>query len=453
MEHVRGVRLRPDSGRQLGWFSVARAKKPGALSGDQVVHLHVGAGNSEREADADEVEALDQIEDGQLSRAIEEIRTVEGAKAEVHRVLPAERQGFCRSYPVSVFSHERIAADYGAGKYRVRFKGPGDKYIKGGGTFDIAEGLNPQSSQPGAPPTGIKEFLDLMKERDAREQADREKRKADWLEWAKILAPLALPKLLDIIGGGSKGLGPAEMVRMMKDLQDLQGPRADLKSQFESVVSVLQGARELVGDDGGKSTTGSTWPDLVKALLESPALGALAGAVPGLMARPGPLPLPQPAVAALPRQPAPVQPPPAASSGSAPSTGPESSNSHPEATDVGLLEQLTWLRGTLDQLVPQAVKGANARLYAEVVLDNLPKHLITEEALREQLSAENWLTRLAQVDNRVQLHAEWFTKFRNYAVRVLDRRARQAAAAAGPPPMDAGLPGPNEPMQEGEGGE
>ena len=423
---------------------MAKARKQGAGSSDQVVHLHVGGGNSDREVDAEELEALDAAEDGALSRAIDEIRNVEGARAEVHRVLPAEREGFCRSYPVSVFSHERIATDYGPGKYRVRFKGPGDKYIKGGGTFMIAEGL--QSAAP-TTQSGIPEFLALMKERDAREQAEREKRKTEWLDWAKILAPLALPKLLDIMGGGSKALGPAEIVRMMKDLKDMQGPQADLKSQFESVVSVLQGARELVGDDGAKSTTGSTWPDLVKALIESPAMGALAGMLPGLT-RPAPLPLPSPSAVTLPRPSAAVPPRLAESSASAPSTAPGSSTApESQGTDVRLLEQLAWLRGTLDQLVPQAIKGANARLYAEVVLDNLPAGLISEADLLERLSAEGWLDQLAQVDARVREHVEWFGKFRAYAVKVLERRKRQAElAAASPSP-----PGPNEPMEEGDG--
>src|SRR5277367_4807399 len=161
---------------------MARSKKNSAAGGDQVVHLHVGKGeNSDREADEDEVEALDALEDGQLSRAVEEIRQVEGAKAEVYRVSPPDRQGHCRAYPVSMFSLERIATDYGPGKYRVRFKGPGDKYIKGGGTFDIAESLqNPNTPGNGSAPNAIQDFIALMKERDARELADREKKTGQW---------------------------------------------------------------------------------------------------------------------------------------------------------------------------------------------------------------------------------------------------------------------------------
>jgi hypothetical protein len=439
---------------------MARSKKNSAASGDQVVHLHVGKGeSSEREADEDEVEALDALEDGQLSRAIEEIRQVEGAKAEVYRVSPPDRQGHCRVYPVSMFSLERVGSDYGPGKYRVRFKGPGDKYIKGGGTFDIAESLqSANTAGGGATPNAIQDFIALMKERDARELADREKKTGQWIEWAKIIAPLALPKILDMIGGGAgKGTSLPDMIRAVKDLRELQAPQQDLKSQFGEVVSILQGAKELVGDDGGKQATGSTWVDLIRDLAGSPAAGALVQALSGAMPRPSlPLPSPTAATARLPHATAPPRP--VVTAESAPSTAPGSSPTQPPPADVGLLAQLQWLQGTLSQLLVQAQKQANPRLYAEVVLDNLPPE-VPEAALFERLSKEDWLAQLAQIDGAVLQHAEWFGKFRDYLVRALRRKARREAESAPetngamPSPPNAHvppLPAVNQPMAEGD---
>jgi hypothetical protein len=432
---------------------MAKRKIGGGPTGDQVVHLHVGKGDgAPHEIDDEEIQALDALEDGQLLRAVEEVRQVEGAKAEVYRMAPPERQGHCRLYPVALFSLERVSTDYGPGKYRVRFKGPGDKYIKGGGTFDIAEALN--STGAAAPAnTTIQEFVALMKERDAREAAARDKQKGDWLEWAKILAPLALPKILDMLGGG-RGTGLPDMIRAVKDLRELQGPQAppqDLKTQFGEVVAILQGAKELVGDDGGKQATGSTWVDLIRDLAGSPAAGALvhalSGSGPPRSVSPSAVPLApggSSAPVALLRS--------VPTSAAAPVTAAGSMPPAPLAagTDVKLFEQLQWLRGTLDQLLVQAGKGSNPRLYAEVVLDNLPP-IITEAELLERLAREDWLAQLAQLDTAVGQHSQWFEKFRDYLVKALRRKARRESDAAELPAAGPGPgPGPNEPMVEGD---
>jgi hypothetical protein len=416
---------------------MARPKKAGGNSGDQVVHLHVGKGEtSDREVDDDELEALDVLEDGALTRAIEEVRQVEGAKAEVYRVSPADKQGHCRAYPVSMFTLERVAADYGPGKYRVRFKGPADKYIKGGSTFDIAEGVSAAHGSPQSP-TGIQELLSFFKAQEEKTAAEREKRTSGWLEWAKILAPLALPKLLELLGGGSKGTSLPDMIRAVKDLKELQAPPQDLQSQFEQVVTILQGARELAGDGDAAKATGSTWVDLIRDAVQSPAAASF---VQALTARSSPLP----SHAVEMQQPTPVIAPPvlAGNSGSASNTVPGSS----------MIQQLQWLRATLSTLLTQAEKQANPRLYAEVVLDNLPR-FVPENDLLERLSAENWFEALKQVDARVGAHEAWFQRFRDYCVRSISRSQRKAGSEnvePGPPVSTNGPPGVNQPMQEGD---
>lgn len=419
---------------------MAGKKKNGAPEKGSVVHLHMGAGAppSDNTADSDEIEALDAIEDGALSRAIDEVRNTEGAKAEVHRVLPAERAGFCRTYAISVWSHERVATDWGPGRYRVRFKGPGDKYIPGGSTFSIAEGV----AAAGVPAAGaVESVLALFKAERERDEADRAKKKGEWLEWAKLLAPLLAPKILDMLGG-AKGLGPRDLIGMLKDMKELQAPAADLNSQFQQVVGILQGAKDLVGDTGEK--TGSTWVDLLRDFMGSPAMGALANAIPGLGV-PRLLPSSIPTAAAPMSGTVNAAPPvPAGNSVSAPATATVSS---PE-----MLQQLQWLRGTLTQLLAQAQKpNSNPRLYGEVVLDNLPP-FIDEQALLDRLKSTEWLTQLSQVDARVTQHQEWFQRFRDYAVKALTRKLAKAAEQASAESAQAPpLPDRNQPMQD-EGG-
>jgi hypothetical protein len=417
---------------------MARAPKKNANKQSPTLNLVVNSGSgtaSDREADAEELESIDEMEDGQLFRAMDEVRQVEGAKAEVYRVAPADKVGHCRSYPVSVFSLEKVAGDYGAGKYRVKFKGPGDKYIKGGGTFDIAEAVGgPAAAGSGA----VTDVLALFKAERDRDEADRAKRKGEWLEWVKILAPLALPKIIEMIGG-AKGMGPRDLIGMMKDLKEMQAPPTDLNAQFGQVLTLIQGAKELVGDTGEK--TGSTWVDLLRDFISSPAAGALASAIPGMGGPrpPSPLSFPSAAAPALPPATA-AQPGSAASSESAPGSAPASSS-------PDMLQQLHWLRGTLTQLLAQAQKpDSNPRLYGEVVLDNLPA-FIDPHALLERLKADDWLQQLAQVDARVGQHQEWFQRFRDYVVKALTRREAKAAEAAA---AGGELPGNNQQMEEGD---
>jgi hypothetical protein len=397
---------------------MAKRKKPDDEKAGNVIELRVGGGTAAPpETDDEEFADLDAAEEGQLSRAIEDVRRVEGAKAEVLKEIDA-RWAYCRTYAIAAFSHDRVASDFGAGKYRVRFKGPGDKYIRGGGGFDIAEaaGVAEAPGKPGG--NGIRDLLDLIKADRERDREERERKKGDMFEWAKLLVPLLGPKLLELVGGGAKGPTLPELIRAVKDMKDLQAPAQDISAQFTQVMSVIQGAKDLVGDDGG-GKTGSTWVDLLRDFIQSPAAGALAGAIPGMGMRPPGMPTqafpPTTNATAL-------AAPAISASGSASAPGP-ATDSQPVEPDV--LQQLSWLRATTAQLLVQAQKQSNPRLYAEVVLDNLPD-FIEPQALLERLGAETWWAQLQQLDARITPFAEWFQKFRDYAVRSLSRQQRKA---------------------------
>jgi hypothetical protein len=95
-----------------------------------------------------------------------------------------------------------------------------------------------------------------------------------------------------------------------------------------------------------------------------------------------------------------------------------------------VIQQLQWLRGTITQLLVQAAKNSRPRIYAEVVLDNLPD-FITPQDLIDRLLNENWLQQLQQIDARVAQHAEWFGRFREYVLRALERREQKAQESSG----------------------
>jgi hypothetical protein len=399
------------------------AKKK-AAAGDgpvaSVVNLRVSSENSPaQEVDEDEFEDLDRIEDGGLSRAIEELRSSEGVHAEVHRVSGGTSQGFCRKYPIAVFSQERIAQDYGAGKYRVRLKGPGDKYIKGGGTFEVAEAVH----APAAPANNMQDLLALLREQ--REQ-DRNAKKTDYLEWARVLVPLLGPKILDTMFG-QKGPTLTELVTALKATKDLTDvpPQKGITEQFEQVFALIQGAKELVGEE----KSGSTWVDLVRDALGAakPVLGKLAGAlpIPGMLpSGPQPLLTATTAPMAVPSQPVPAaRPASAPTSGSAPEQG---SPSPAGATDMGMLQTLQWLKSAAADLAFHANRQANPRLYGELMIDNLPP-FITLQQLKEQLEKPDWWQNFVMLEKAVEPYQEWFTRCRNYMLRVATARLNKAA--------------------------
>jgi hypothetical protein len=376
---------------------------PGPLPG-QTLHLHVGGAASND--DEDNFEALDSQEGGALSAAIETLRSAGGVTVEVYRIAPPDRIGFCQTYPAAAFTIEKIAQAWGPGTYRAKFKDPDQRYMKAGNLkFDIAGGILPL---PGAPGGSLQDMLALLKTEREREVEARSKAKGEAMEWAKLIVPLALPKLLELFVGSRSNL--TDMIRAVKDLKDLQAPAADLNTQFGQVVDILKGAKELVGD--APTQTGSTWVDLVRDFLQSPAMDAIAkGMIPGAI-RPQ---LQQPP-GVIRVQPPPQLPP------AIQAAPPPASTAKP---DPNMLEQLNWLKAVLADLLVQAAKNSNPRLYAEVVLDNLPPFIAARD-LMEKLAAENWWAQLTVVEQRVTQHQEWFTKFRDTAVKLLLRRERRA---------------------------
>jgi hypothetical protein len=433
---------------------VAKKKTPnGETAGGTVIHMHAGGAASGgapllTEEDDPELDSLDDNERGVLADALEQVRSVAGSSIDVWRIAPAHRVGYCRAYPSAAFSVDKVAKDYGPGGYRVRAKGPNDRYLKGGSAkFEIAEGLDSGPAAPAAG-TGIADLIALMKEDRDRQREEREKGDERWFKWATLLAPVLGPKLLDIFGGGG-GKNPTlkDMIEAQVMLKNLSDKPPDMTAQFEQVMRVIEGAKNLVGDD---NKAGSTWVDLIRDGLSAakPVIAKVAAALPM-----GPLPLTgRSMLPSLPSTPAAGSAPssataPPAMPASAPASAAPPAPPSQDGADVGLLEKLNWLRGTLEQLHYQASKNANPRLYAEVTLDNLPPFISVDE-LAGRLAAPQWWTELNQLDNRIAAQEVWFDEYRAALLRLVDRKKRKEQRAATPPPVAP--PDNNEPTYTGD---
>jgi len=384
-----------------------RKKKTGGSTGATLQILTGTTDASDRDEEEQEAfEAADAIEDGQLSRAMEEVAKVSGAVVEVVK-LEDDRQKWCRNYPVARFSNEQIATDFGAGTYRIRFKGPNKMYLKGGGTIDIAAplaALGPAAAAPGG--GGVQDVLAIIK-------AEREKQGAQWMEWAKLLAPLMAPKLLELLLG-SRGPSLTELMAVISGAKDFHKlpPQQSMEQQLEQFAKVLALARDIGGE--GKDSTGATWVDLVRDGINK--VPELIAQVRGGIPMTGPLlPPPSPIQTLQPSGPS-ASVPTAPLSATAPmSNGASSAPAEPPSMDV---RALPWLKATLESLLVQAQNDRDPDLYAQVTLDNLPNY-IAPAWLLETLDQAQWWERLLLVEPRVANYVGWFRAYHEMLCEML----------------------------------
>jgi len=376
---------------------MARKKKGG---GDTVLEIRAREETTGTAIDDDEELAqLDELEGGDLARALGEKLTVEGVRAELVRFVDGNKPEFCQLYPVAVFSKEQVATDWGAGKYRVRFKDGDNKFIKGG--FNFAVAARPGGPvAPAAAPSGVQDMLAVL-----RAQSDKDNDR--WFKWATLIATTVGPKLVESWFGRQSS--SKEVLDMMVAVRELTA-----KEPGPSTIDRLSELREMMGmvrdmKDESAGGTGTTGWDLVREGIGTvkPLLERLAGAAPA-----GP----------------PVGAPPAPLGAPA---GPVEHNVPRGTPDPGgdvNVRMIGWLKGTLEALLVLAARNRDPQLYAEVTLDQLPDYVPVEQ-LQQFLSGPDWWALVHQFDARIGNYRQWFTDFRD-AVLTLLREDHTPAAPA-----------------------
>lgn len=373
-----------------------RKKKTAANGGNKLDITVHGSGSADASGEEDdEFEAMDALEDGELSRAMAEMEKVTGVVAEVVK-LTDDKQLWCQNYPVAKFSNEAVASDFGPGTYRIRFKGPNKSYLKGGGTVNIAERLNATPATAAPAPGGVQDLLALLK-------AEREKQSASWMEWAKLLTPILGPKLLELVLG-NKGPSLTELMAVISGAREFHKdtPAPSMTEQMEQFGRMLEIAKGISGD--GKDSTGATWVDLLRDGINKvpEVIGQIRGGIPltaPLLAAPAPVAAPVPQ---LPPSPGPAGTP-------APA---------PTLEEPMNVQVLAWLKATVQQLLFQASRNRDPALYADVTLDNLPDGMLPATLL-EHLGREDWWARLMLLDERVKPYVGWFTEYRQAVLEAL----------------------------------
>jgi hypothetical protein len=378
----------------MGRKSNAQLKRE-AEEAAQVVHLE--GGTLEVDEDAQDPDEL---------RALAELNAGSDVKWSIHRVsdMGGKRPGYCGALTTAELTLDRIATEWGIGKYKVRGTRSNGQFA-GQSTITIAEAPKGTETKtaalvPGTAPTSIQDFIALMEAKDLQ-------RSQSMREWAAILAPIFAPIAANMFG--SKGPTLQDLTATLVNMKALNGGSESSLSKIEELaklVEVVQG----IGGEGGK---GSGWADIVRDGIKTvgDVLPVLAARIPGMVPPPA---LPAPPLAS----PFATSAPPAARSAQPP----------PPKAATPMLQLLGWLKEQLTALAHQASLNKDPNLYADVVLDNLPQ--VDPTMLRDMLAKPDWWSTLCQFSPNVQPYPQWFAECREALLKGLDE---MIGAAAAPP--------------------
>lgn len=380
---------------------MAKSTKNTGSKGSETIVRIVGSEESnvqtdENEADPDEL------------RAIAELNSGSGVKWSVHRVssMGGKEPGYCGSLTTAELSMERLATEWGVGRYRVRGTRDNGTFA-GQSTVTVAEAPRLPAAQAVAPAsttTSVQDYIALMEQRD--ERSSRNMR-----EWAAILAPLAV-SILPNLFKGSSGPTLAELTTTLQNMKTLSGQGESAASKITELKEMLEVVRGLDPPD----KTGSTWVDLVRDTVKE--VGAPLMAMVG--ARTG-QPIPAPRVAAA----APID-----------ANGNPQLIQAPAPSGEPMLQLMAWLKDQLAALTHQASLNKDPDLYAEVVVDNLPAG-VDPKLLRDQLARPDWWAVMGGFYPGVQPYPQWFAECRE---SILTRLNEMIGAPEIAPPPASGKP-------------
>jgi hypothetical protein len=359
--------------------------------------------------DAGIVEVDEDAQDPDELRALAELNAGSDVKWSIHRVsdMGGKRPGYCGALTTAELTLDRIAAEWGIGKYKVRGSRSNGQFA-GQSTITIAEAPKGDAkpvSVSGAAPTSIQDYIALMEAKDLQ-------RSQSMREWAAILAPIFAPLAANMFSG-NKGPTLAELTQTLMNMKTLNGGSESSLSKIEELaklVEVVQG----IGGDGGK---GSGWADIVRDGIKTvgDVLPALASRIPGML-------------------PAPPAAPPALASPFSASAPPGARQQPPPKAATPMLQMLGWLKEQLTALAHQASLNKDPNLYADVVLDNLPQ--IDPAMLRDMLAKPDWWATLVQFSPNVQPYPQWFAECREALLKGLEEIIGAAAPPSPPLPHD-----------------
>lgn len=378
-----------------------------------------------KELEIDETEERD----AELEAAFAELGSNGAIRWTVYCMGPRDKVGHLATWEDGM-SIDRIAREFGAGQYKVRALGEDGKMLKGGArTLQISSNsLYERERQkaaiaptvaPVAPQSmGVAELLAFMTSQN--QQSMQMMQTMMQAQSNMVTAILSKPTPV----AASNGLGAAEVVDMMSNMQTLMKP-TDGGSAVDTLLKGIELAQSLGnGGSGGETdflTLAAKGLDVVGSAIKS-------GQQPTQQAprKTRRVNIKQvrevPARVANSQTPKPVQ------------TAPQPQKVEtPE--EIAVRNKLEWLKRQLAALLHQAKRDSAPELYAAVMLDNLPDFITDDELLR-RFNDSSAISQLAMLAPEVLKYAEWFEQFRFAVIEQLSANDEEEEDPMNPEPMN-----------------
>jgi hypothetical protein len=430
----------------------------------------------------------EEAEDQRTLQILETMRSLEHADEIEWRITRVGAEdptlnGFLEAWPSSLMTLERLRDKFGGGKYHCHGTRRGRYFAHK--TITIAGDAvrrNLGSKMETGSNFNMQEFLlqqqredERRRERQAqddqrrREDEDRreERRMERMLSIITAVAAAAAPivtafagkrdQTADLIAAlKPKDVDPLALIRLMKEMRELEGPRAPQADALDKAIGLVEKFKDM-GALGGGSEIG--WLDIVKEAVRTvgPGLGtaitgfmeqaAAAKAIEANRAQPRPG---QPLLAV----PVPAQPSRSMPSASAPGSFAAGSSPPAAPAPVGtaaspfssavegeddmllkLLPLLPWFKGETERLIVAAARGSDAGMRAAVMYDDMPDDADIE-AVGTVLSRADWFNLFQQLDSRVTQYPDFFAQVRQELLTMISEDTGVVFAAKDPAGTD-----------------
>lgn len=342
-----------------------------------------------------DAERVDRDNDDDVLRALAALDASGEVTWQVNRTIPADQAGYLFDLSTPELTLANIKKRAGPGKYKIKGFRTNGQYA-GQRTILIARELEPAPGTAMMLSPQMPTFSEQMQLLERSKLAQKEELKF----WLGLLLPIFGPAIVQMF---TKRDSIAELVGALKGLQGMTQPQNSI-SELEKLKKLQEILKDMAGD---KESVGSTWPDIVRDGITQlgPLLSTLAQRQQAGATGPQPQPRPVPAVD-MRASPLPQDQP----------AQPAAQNGDP------MYSLVQWLNQSLPYLIQKAAQNADAELYADWLIDNLPPNQ-DAKVLHGFLSREDWFAMLLNFSPDVRPYQGWFTTLRDALLESIENLA------------------------------
>lgn len=326
----------------------------------------------------------------ELGQVLGELDSASAATIRVERMREGKRPEYVGEMSPSGFTLANLQERFGGGEYALTVLDGARRYVKRT-TVAVAPPLKPASA-PAAEAAGIEKLAQAIT--------------TQLQQQGQLLQLLVMQSRLGGGGAAVTNQDPATMRKqLLEEMQLMKGIIGGGQSVGpDKVLELVMKGMEIAKETAGAG--GDSWP-------------AIAGKAIDVLGEPlAQLVQAQALAPAMPSQTSPA---------SSPAAGARAiARPQPQQVNPMFKQYLSFLIG-------KAAADADPALYADLILDNVPEHLI-----RQFLADADPVAKLAAFDARVNQHAEWFRDLGRACMELLNAHASGPGAGSPAADGDAG---------------